>query len=72
MAQYKSLVEEIYADGGRRFLFVNVPPASRSPYILDQGESVSEKHAAWTTAYNDGLASMRAELEDAHDDVSIP
>ncbi|KAF3387588.1 Acetylesterase [Penicillium rolfsii] len=69
MAQYRALVEEIYADGGRRFLFVNVPPTSRSPYILNQGESVSQKHAAWTTAYNNGLASMRAEFEDAHGDV---
>jgi hypothetical protein len=69
MAQYRSLIEEIYADGGRKFLFLNVPPASRSPYILDQGESVSQQHAAWTTVYNDGLAKMRAEFKAAHHDV---
>lgn len=71
MAKYRSLVEEIYADGGRKFLFLNVPSVSRSPYILDQGESVSESHAAWTTVYNHGLATMRAEFIAAHDDVSI-
>jgi hypothetical protein len=71
MAQYRSLVEEIYADGGRKFLFVNVPSVSRSPYILDQGQSISDNHAAWTTLYNEGLAKLRADFIAAHRDVII-
>ncbi|KAJ5669083.1 hypothetical protein N7462_010153 [Penicillium macrosclerotiorum] len=69
MAQYKSLIEEIYSDGGRKFLFLNVPSVSRSPYILDQGESVSELHAAWTTVFNNGLSAMIKDFKTNHKDV---
>lgn len=67
--RYESAVEEIYADGGRKFLFLNVPPTSRSPYILDQGTAVSQKHAAWLSAYNDGLSSMVQGFRSRHADV---
>ncbi|KAF7716839.1 Acetylesterase [Penicillium ucsense] len=69
MAQYRSLIEEVYSDGGRKFLFINVPPTGRSPLILDQGESASQKHAAWTEAYNRGLEEMRKEFHKAHKDA---
>lgn len=58
MAQYKSLVEKIYANGGRKFLFLNVPPVSRAPLILNQGTDVVKAHAAWLTSYNEGLKAM--------------
>lgn len=69
MARYESLVEEIYSDGGRMFLFVNAPPTSRSPFILDQGTQASQTHAAWVTAYNDGLNLMVKDFGSKHDDV---
>lgn len=72
MDKYGSLIEQIYADGGRRFLFLNVPPTSHSPFILDQGMGVSQKHAAWVTAYNDELRSMVERFRSAHDDVCHP
>jgi len=71
MARYESLVEEIYSDGGSMFLFVNAPPTSRSPFILDQGTHVSQTYAAWVTAYNDGLNLMVKDFGSKHDDVSF-
>lgn len=70
MARYESLVEEIYADGGRKFLFLNAPPTSRSPFILAEGAQASEAHAAWVTAYNDGLDIMVERFRRKHGDVS--
>jgi phospholipase/lecithinase/hemolysin len=69
MARYESLVEEIYADGGRRFLFLNVPPTSRSPSILAEGTQASETHAAWVAVYNDGLSTMVESFKRKHRDV---
>lgn len=58
MAQYKSLAENIYAKGGRKFLFLNVPPTSRAPQISGQGADVAKGHAAWLAAFNNALKSM--------------
>lgn len=69
--EYQSLAEEIYADGGRKFLFLNVPPTSRSPYILDQGPDVAEAHAAWLNVFNEGLSSMVNDFGAEHPDVRI-
>jgi phospholipase/lecithinase/hemolysin len=70
MAQYKYLIEKIYANGGRKFLFLNVPPTSRSPLFLDQGTDVVNAHAAWVTAYNKGLQSMIKSFKSKHSGVS--
>ncbi|CAL5870081.1 uncharacterized protein PFLUO_LOCUS4315 [Penicillium psychrofluorescens] len=67
--EYQSLAEEIYADGGRKFLFLNVPPTSRSPYILDQGPDVAEAHAAWLNVFNEGLSSMVNDFGAEHPDA---
>ncbi|KAJ5131063.1 CAZyme family CE16 [Penicillium bovifimosum] len=58
MARYKALAEQIYTNGGRKFLFLNVPAVSRSPQILNQGADAANGHAAWVTAYNTGLKAM--------------
>lgn len=69
MAQYKSLVEQIYAKGGRNFLFLNVPAVSRSPYILESGLQASQEHAAWLAVFNEYLKLMILEFQDEHPDV---
>ncbi|KAJ5924097.1 Acetylesterase [Penicillium verhagenii] len=69
MAVYKSLAEQIYAKGGRKFLFLNVPPTSRSPYILDQGIAASRAHAAWLAVYNEYLKLMVLGFQDEHPEV---
>ncbi|KAJ5551463.1 hypothetical protein N7535_000587 [Penicillium sp. DV-2018c] len=58
MARYKALAEQIYASGGRKFLFLNVPAVSRSPQILSQGIDAAAGHAAWVMAYNTALKAM--------------
>jgi phospholipase/lecithinase/hemolysin len=70
MAQYKTLIEKIYANGGRKFLFLNVPPTSRAPLFLDQGTEVVNAHAAWVTAYNNGLKSMINDFKSNYSGVS--
>ena len=73
MAEYRSLVQQIYDKGGRNFLFLNVPPTSRSPYILASGLEASREHAAWLSVYNEGLKLMAMGFQDDHPDVcSIP
>jgi len=71
MAQYKTLIEKIYANGGRKFLFLNVPPTSRSPLFLNQGTDVVNAHAAWVTAYNKGLKSMIHDFKSNHSGVRL-
>ncbi|KAJ5184869.1 Lipase GDSL [Penicillium cf. griseofulvum] len=58
MAQYKAQAEKLYADGGRKFIFLNVPSVSRSPMIIDQGEAVAANHAKWLAAFNAALKTM--------------
>lgn len=70
MTQYESLVLDIYANGGRKFLFVNVPPTDRSPYFIDQGTETTTQLAAWIKAYNEGIKTMITTLKSKHKDVS--
>ncbi|KAJ5622696.1 Acetylesterase [Penicillium herquei] len=69
MAEYKSLVQQIYDLGGRKFLFLNVPPTSRSPYILASGLAASRAHAAWMAVFNEHLKLMALGFRDEHPDV---
>ncbi|KAJ5602017.1 hypothetical protein N7510_011551 [Penicillium lagena] len=68
--KYQSVAEELYSDGGRKFLFLNVPPTSRSPYILDQGPDVVAAHAAWLKVFNEGLSSMVKDFGAKHRDAT--
>lgn len=71
MASYESLIKKIYADGGRKFLFLNVPPTSRTPTFLQQGEDVMKKHAAWVDDFNGGLERMVYRFKRKHRAVSF-
>ncbi|KAJ5616406.1 hypothetical protein N7537_001520 [Penicillium hordei] len=53
MAQYKFLIEKLYASGGRKFLFLNVPPTDRSPMAIKEGSEAVKTYATWMKAYND-------------------
>ncbi|KAJ5988700.1 hypothetical protein N7481_003910 [Penicillium waksmanii] len=70
MTQYESLVLDIYANGGRKFLFVNVPPTDRSPYFIEQGTATTTQLAAWIKAYNEGIRTMITTLKSKHKDVT--
>lgn len=71
MAEYKLLVEQVYATGARKFLFLNVPPTSRSPYILDQGIQASRDHAAWLSVFNEHLKLMVLGFQHDHPEVRL-
>jgi hypothetical protein len=70
--KYRSLVEEIYSDGVRQFLFLNCPPTTRSPQVHEENDLPEQfdRHAAMVSAYNDGLIDMAFRFSQDHDDVS--
>lgn len=70
IARYNSLVEELYGDGARKFLFINVPPTTRSPAIQSQGVSAVAKHEKFVAIFNDALEDMVLDFNSAYDDVS--
>lgn len=69
MAQYRLLIEKLYASGGRKFLFLNVPPTDRSPMVINEGPEAVKTYATWVKAYNDGLQSMIDDFKLSHNDV---
>ncbi|PYI13176.1 cellulose-binding GDSL lipase/acylhydrolase [Aspergillus violaceofuscus CBS 115571] len=58
IARLKQQVAQLYATGARKFLFLNVPPTSRSPFFLDQGNATVARHAAYLATYNRNLEAM--------------
>ncbi|KAJ5773509.1 hypothetical protein N7457_008405 [Penicillium paradoxum] len=71
MAQYKFLIERLYAAGGRKFLFLNVPPTNRTPMIIKEGPDAVKTYTTWVKAYNDGLESMIDDFESTHTGTTI-
>ncbi|KAF7629038.1 hypothetical protein AFCA_000750 [Aspergillus flavus] len=71
IARLASLVERIYSAGGRKFLFLNVPPTSRSPMFIDQGNATVEQHAAYLAVYNRNLEAMVDGFKTNHTDVTV-
>jgi hypothetical protein len=70
IARLTSLGQQIYSAGGRKFLFLNVPPTSRSPMFLNQGQATVEQHAAYLAVYNKNLEAMVDGFKANHTDVS--
>lgn len=71
ISRLESLVEEVYKNGGRKFLFLNVPPTSRSPLFLEQGEEVVKQHAEYLSVYNENLEGMVDDFTKKKGDVSF-
>lgn len=69
IARYRSLAEKIYRDGGRKFLFLNVPPASRTPQFLEQGDETVKAHAKYLSVFNEKLEAMVKSFTASHEDV---
>lgn len=72
MDKYRPLVEQIYSEGVRRFLFLNCPPSTRSPQVHEENDLPEqfERHAAMVSAYNDALIDMAFRFSQDHEDVS--
>lgn len=67
--RYFSLVDELYRDGARQFLFLNVPSVTRSPRILEGTEELVKKHAHCVDVFNIAFDSHFAEFKSSHEDV---
>ncbi|OJJ83846.1 SGNH/GDSL hydrolase family protein [Aspergillus glaucus CBS 516.65] len=70
IARYRSLVEKIYRDGGRKFLFLNVPAASRTPKILSQGNEAAKSHAKYLAVFNENVELMVKNFTTNHEDTT--
>jgi phospholipase/lecithinase/hemolysin len=64
------LVEQIYQAGGRKFVFMNVPPISLSPVYQAEGETVVQDMANYLTVFNQAIANMVTNFEQTYTDVS--
>ncbi|EED16655.1 conserved hypothetical protein [Talaromyces stipitatus ATCC 10500] len=73
MNRYRSLIEQIYSNGIRKFLFVNCPPSTRSPQVHEENDLPEQfqRHAEMATAYNEGLNSMLFQFRDEHKDATV-
>lgn len=69
ITRYLSLVEKIYNDGGRKFLFINVPPTGRTPMFLDQGDEAVKQLGAYVETFNKNLEAKVKEFNANHTDV---
>ncbi|KAL4784547.1 hypothetical protein BJX76DRAFT_367544 [Aspergillus varians] len=70
MDKLDSLVQRIITAGGRKFLFLNVPPTSRSPLFVAQGEETMAQHAAYLDVYNQQLESLVSGLSATNSEVT--
>ncbi|KAE8551578.1 hypothetical protein TMatcc_001532 [Talaromyces marneffei ATCC 18224] len=73
MNRYRPLIEQIYSDGIRKFLFLNCPPSTRSPQVHEENDLPEQfqRHAEMVTAYNEGLNSMLFQFRDDHKDATV-
>lgn len=70
-AQFTSLVEEVYKTGARNFLFINVPPVSRSPLTRAQANiRAPDLEGAAIISWNSLLIQMVSKLQLTHPDVT--
>jgi len=71
MNAYAPLPEQLYKDGARKFLFINVPAFTRSPLVSGGSYSQAdiERHAAMVSAYNTALNETVTQFSQKHTDV---
>ncbi|KAJ5080805.1 GDSL lipase/esterase [Penicillium angulare] len=73
METYSRLLHELYLCGARRFLLINVPPISRTPYFLALESWQRERHEFAVDLFNVKLKSTSADwLKDSdHSNVTL-
>lgn len=62
-AVISSLVDKLYAAGGRNFVFINVPPLDRTPLIIPQGTTAVSLSKADVTAWNQKVVQLAKTLK---------
>ena len=68
---YFSYVEQLYKDGGRKFLFLNLNPFDRSPPLLAKGANNAASCSAYSKEYNTQLERRVKDWSSNHKDVSF-
>ncbi|KAH8700789.1 hypothetical protein BGW36DRAFT_425598 [Talaromyces proteolyticus] len=69
--EYESLVEQIYTDGGRKFLFLNVPSIQESPFWESQGTTVVQELANYLTVFNGAIKNMTSNFQQKYSDATV-
>ena len=70
IAEYASLMDEVYQSGARNFLFLNVPPVNRAPLTTAQGSSAETSEADYIEAFNVNITLMAANLSLTYSDAT--
>ena len=70
IAEYASLMDQVYQSGARNFLFLNVPPVNRSPLTVAQGALSQALEASYIHAYNKNITRMAANLSSTYTDAT--
>lgn len=70
IAEYASLMDEVYQSGARNFLFLNVPPVDRAPLTEAQGASAETLEADYIEAFNVNITLMAANLSLTYSDAT--
>lgn len=67
--EYFSLVDRLYQAGGRKFLFLTVPPTQLTPYAISLGDYTVQALAAAIPQYNSALQSHVANFTSTYSDA---
>ncbi|KAL8707252.1 MAG: hypothetical protein Q9220_007695 [cf. Caloplaca sp. 1 TL-2023] len=71
ISTYTRLIDKLYQTGARNFLFLNVPPVSRSPAITAKGPAAAASLAKDVQDLNVKLGLMIKNFEDTHHDAKV-
>jgi len=62
---------QLYSDGARNFLFMNVPPVDRAPNGLEMSQSNRTAEAAYIARFNFRLGALAWNLITWHPDTTV-
>ncbi|KAI9813585.1 MAG: hypothetical protein M1827_003654 [Pycnora praestabilis] len=68
---YSELVDQLYQNGARNFVFLNVPPIDRSPGTTMWGVGASNLVAADISLLNNGIVQLANNLTNAYHDSKV-
>lgn len=68
--EYFEFVDALYQAGGRKFLFLTVPPIQLTPYVISLGQDTVDALAAAVPQYNDQLQTKFDNFTSTYSDVT--
>ncbi|KAI5300767.1 hypothetical protein KEM55_005163 [Ascosphaera atra] len=65
MKEYRRRIEQVHAQGVRKFLIINAPNVTRTPAVVKgkYSQARKEEHARMTTTFNEGVSAMVEDLQ---------